>query len=192
MTGRDPLDDAALLLIDGNNLLHREAGAAGAGAVRGLLARLQALVRPPLRAVVVLDGHAARGSSTRQKVGPALELRHSGSRSADDLIVQLVGDEAAYARHRVVVVSDDRALGDRCRTLGAIVRRLDWLQGLLRPPGPSRPPAPSSPPRQPAHPASDAGAPEPDEDRAGWAPGRGATRKKGNPRRLPRRRGGPG
>jgi hypothetical protein len=33
-------------------------------------------------------------------------------------------------RGRTIVVTDDRALADRCRTAGALLRRLDWIEAL--------------------------------------------------------------
>ncbi|CAN5613448.1 hypothetical protein BH23CHL7_BH23CHL7_07650 [soil metagenome] len=176
----DPLAGVELLLVDGNNLLHRESGGAGSGPVRGLLARLQSAIRAPVHTIVVLDGYPAPSSRTVSKVGPRLELRHAGSRSADDLIVQLATAHPAAVRAGVVVVSDDRALRDRCRTSGARTERLAWLGSLMRPrPQPAKPPSPPAA-------GDDLDDAPPDE---GWRPGRGATRKKGNPRRRPRRGG---
>jgi len=179
---RDALTGVELLLVDGNNLLHREAGGPGAGPVRSLLARLQSAVREPIHTTVVLDGHPAPGSRAVQKVSPRLDLRHAGSRSADDLIIQLAMAHSPVARAGVVVISDDRALRDRARMAGCQGRRLDWLQGLM---GSRRPPA-RAPAGQATAAPGDAAIEEPDEP-DGWRPGRGATRKKGNPRRNPRR-----
>jgi hypothetical protein len=173
----DRLAGVELLLVDGNNLLHRESGSAGSGPVRGLLARLQSAVPAPVHTIVVLDGHAAPGSSSMNRVGPRLELRHARSQSADDLIVQLATAHSPVGRAGVVVISDDRALRDRVTTAGCRARRLVWLQELLRP-------RRAGPDPRPAVPAE--GAPD-DDERPAWRPGRGATRKKGNPRRRPRR-----
>jgi rRNA-processing protein FCF1 len=176
---RDPLAGVQLVLVDGNNLLHRESGGPGAGPVRSLLARLQSAIPEPIHTTVVLDGHPAPGSRAVQKVSPRLDLRHAGSRSADDLIVQLAVAHSPVARAGVVVVSDDRALRDRVRTAGCQSQRLDWLQGLMS----TRRPSPDKAPMAAADQA-----PTEDDEREGWRPGRGATRKKGNPRRAPRRR----
>jgi hypothetical protein len=182
VSARDPLAGVQLVLVDGNNLLHRESGGHGEGPVRSLLARLQSAIRDPIHTTVVLDGHPAPGSRPVQKVSPRLDLRHAGSRSADDLIVQLAASHSPAARAGVVVVSDDRALRDRARGAGCQERRLEWLQELM---GTRRPHTPAnlrgdSTPR----PDKENG----DDDQPAWQPGRGATRKKGNPRRAPRRR----
>jgi len=158
------------LLVDGNNLLHRTAGRADPSARHELLARLRAALPPGLRAVVVLDGPPDPGAPLAQRVSAQLEVRHSGRRDADDLIVTLLGDRPAGSRARVVVVSDDRALRDRVARLGVTAYRLDWLTELL------------PRPRPPVRPNDDHG----DPDREPWAPGRGATTKRGNPRRSGR------
>jgi hypothetical protein len=173
---RRPLDDVELLIIDGNNLLHRTAGSVESGALRALLAQLRQHVGPGVQTVLMLDGHAAPGSPARQRISGSLEVRQSGSATADDAIVELLAARPYTARARTVIVSDDRALVERARSAGGRTQRLDWLQALLAgPPGggsgsigrPRRPP--SGPPA--------------DEERESWRPGRGATRKRGNPRR---------
>ncbi len=191
MNVRDPLADIELLLVDGNNLLHRESGGAGDGPVRGLLARLQSAIRAPIHTTVVLDGHPAPGNRAIQKVSQRLDLRHAGSRSADDLIIQLATAHSPVARAGIVIVSDDRALLDRGRMAGCQPRRLTWLQELMRPgriasvagPGPGT----KAGPRPSVKPSPDGAPDEGEDDRQAWQPGRGATRKKGNPQRRPRR-----
>ena len=118
------------LLIDGNNLLHRVSGGVDPGALRGLLARLQNALPPAVEAIVMLDGHAAPGTARQQKIASNLEVRHSGSLSADDAMLNLVRD-MRIGRAMTTVVSDDRALRDKCRSLGAHTERLDWLEGVL-------------------------------------------------------------
>lgn len=176
MSPRRPLDDVELLIIDGNNLLHRTAGSVESGALRVLLAQLRQLVGPPVQTVLMLDGHAAPGSPARQRISGSLEVRQSGTASADDAIIELLAARPWAARARTIVVSDDRALVERARTAGGRTQRLEWLQALLARPqgggrgtiGRARPPG-SGPPA--------------DEEREPWRPGRGATRKRGNPRR---------
>ena len=175
------------LLIDGNNLLHRTAGSAGEGQVRQLLARLRAAVPGHVTTTLMLDGHAAPGEGRRLAVTPTLDIRHAGSRSADDALVELITAEPPWARAGMTLVSDDRALVERARTLGAQTQRLAWLDELLNRPG-RRPPAARLATHQPA--THQATTPDHDE-RAPWKPGRGATRKKGNPRRRPRDRNRP-
>jgi hypothetical protein len=174
-----PLDDVELLLIDGNNLLHRTAGSVEGPAVRSLLAQLQQAVGPPVQTVLMLDGHAAPGTPSRQRISGSLEVRQAGSVNADDAIIQVLTARPYSARARTLVVSDDRSLVERARSAGGRTQRLGWLQALMARPsgtgsgtrrgtiGRSRPPMP-----QPS-----------DDEREPWRPGRGATRKRGNPRR---------
>src|SRR5688500_2657270 len=160
----NPAEFAAIdrLLIDGNNLLHRVSGSVGPGALRGLLARLGGAIPAHVPTIVMLDAHSAPGPGRSPKVAPSLEIRHSGSWSA-----------------AATLVSDDRALRDKAMSRGAHTQRLQWLETLMNPSGASvgigrkgiRPPNP---------PAAE------ESERAPWQPGRGATKKRGNPKRMGR------
>ena len=177
---RAPLADVDLLLVDGNNLLHRTTGGVEAAAVRGLVTRLRALPGRP-STIILLDGHAAPGVSSVERAGRGLEIRRAGVPSADDVLVDLARAQPIDQRARTLVVTDDRALTERVRAIGGRTQRLAWLEGLLaRPPGRvvgvGRPHVAVTP------------APGAEEDeRTAWQPGRGATRKTGNPRRAGRR-----
>ena len=129
VSSRAPLDGIDLLLIDANNLLHRRRQGIGESALRGLLVELQRKLPSGVRAEVILDGHPDAGAPLREKIGQALELRHSGG-SADDAIVATVSALPWAVRGRTIVVTDDRALSDRSRAAGALHRRLDWLEAL--------------------------------------------------------------
>jgi hypothetical protein len=129
VTSRAPLDGIELVLIDGNNLLHRRRQGMGDAALRGLLVELQRKLPAGVRAEVILDGHPAAGTPLREKVSSRLELRHAGG-TADDAIVAAVAALPWAGRGRTIVVTDDRALADRSRTAGALARRLDWLEAL--------------------------------------------------------------
>jgi len=196
MSEKTPFVEVGLVVVDGNNLLHRTAGGPGPTAARLLLARLRAALPAGVRAIVVLDGPPDPGGPLREVIAPSLEVRHSGRQSADDVIVAIVDQQSYADRARTIVVTDDRALTERVRHLGGRARRLDWLQAILEPPrrGPRLPPgsgiAPSRPPRPPLAAGAPAPGSEADEepDRPSWRPGRGATRKRGNPRREPRGR----
>ena len=174
------------LLIDGNNVLHRIAGSPDEAAQRQLIARLRAILPLTVATTLVLDGAPDRGAPLNVKVTNALDVRHAGPAGADALIVSLVEGRPFASRSRTLIVTDDRALGDRIRTAGAGVRRLGWLQGMLsategrRAPG-SRMGAGGAPARAPAR--AEPERPDDDPDAAPWRPGRGATRKRGNPRR---------
>lgn len=167
------------MLIDGNNLLHRERSGVDEGAVRGLLARLQRALPAGARATVVLDGHPAPGSPGQARVSATLNVRHAGGQSADDALLAMIAGLPFAARAGAVVVTDDRSLTERVRMAGGHTRRLEWLQALLV--------APAAVAGSRRAPGLGAGRPTDDPDstdeRPAWRPGRGATRKKGNPHR---------
>ena len=127
---RSPFAAIEVLLIDGNNLLHRRSGGVGEGALRGLLPRLSAVIPQTISCIVMLDGHAAMGSGRVQRVRPGLEIRHSGSLSADNALLNLVRERVRMT----TLVTDDRALRDKAMSLGAHTVRLAWLEELLEPP----------------------------------------------------------
>ena len=178
MTTSKALDGIDVLLIDGNNLLHRVSGSADPTAQRTLIPRLRNALPSSVATILMLDGRADPGTTHKQRISKGFEVRHSGAASADDSIVWLVQDIVHANRASVMVVSDDRALRDRARQLGALTERLDWLERLIG---------------QPSSRGGGIGAgplpvdkPESEDDRAPWRPGRHATKKRGNPRRAPR------
>jgi hypothetical protein len=176
----------ALLLVDGDNLLHHVRGGRDDGGVAWLLPRLRRWRSPGLQIVVALDGHAASGEPRRRRAAIGIEFHHAGAHSADDLIIELLSSQPFSARARTVVVTGDRALSDRTRQAGGLARPLDWLVRRLEegtgPGGVASQAAAASigqgrPPRLPPADTPDAA------DQRPWSPGRGATRKHGNPRR---------
>jgi hypothetical protein len=190
----DPLTGTERLLIDGSNLLHALGRAKGRPAPAAtLVGRLRAVIPAAVRIELILDGAPDPGlRGTR--IASGLTVRHSGSDSADRLIERLVADaigsggtpEAAHsAADAILVVTDDIELGQRVRRRGSrsagtpwLTRRLD--RGVLSAPsaGTPRPARPAA--RQATRPATPDDA---DEDAGRWQPGRGATRKTGNPKR---------
>ena len=130
---RNPFAAIEVLLIDGNNLLHRLSGSAGDGAQRGLLPRLATVIPAHINTTVMLDGHAAMGSGRVQKIRNGLELRHAGSHTADDALFNMVRDTPVGSRAMTTVVTDDRALTERIRHLGGHTLRLAWLEEILQP-----------------------------------------------------------
>ena len=175
------------LLIDGNNLLHRERQGVGEESVRGLLARLQRALPAGVTATVMLDGHPAAGSPARARISAQLDVRHAGSQSADDALLAAVLEQPFAVRAATVVVTDDRALTERVRGAGAATRRLEWLQravaGAVEDGRGRR--AIGLGARRPGAAAAAAAQASADDtaERRPWQPGRGATRKRGNPRR---------
>jgi len=177
VTRRPTSHDLDVLLIDGNNFLHRTTGGVEPAAQRSLIARLRAAL-PSTRKVLVFDGHRRPEADPPASPGGSLEVRYAGG-PADEAIVARVSAMPFAARAGTVVVTDDRALADSVRSAGARTQRLDWLVQVLE-----RPSA-----RRPAGLGGRQASEHDDDERTPWRPGRGATRKTGNPRRAPRRRG---
>lgn len=201
--------DVELVIIDGDNLLHRVRGTRDEAGLRWLLPRLRAWLPPDLQVIVMLDGHAEPGSGPRSRVAPRIEFHHSGSLDGDGAIVRHLGTLSYGARIRSLVVTDDRSLSDRSRRAGATTRRLEWLVHQIalvmsesRGGSPSRPGRSGTSGPGATHPSGPAGtrpvgvgagrSPRPlprrdplprETERKPWSPGRGATRKRGNPRR---------
>jgi hypothetical protein len=208
-----PWADVAVLLVDGNNLLHAVAGNAGPASLRGLLPRLTAAVPTDVDTLVVLDGPPDPGGPARVRIRRGLTIRHAGRIGADAVIVAVVEERTFADRAGTLVVTNDVALGDEVRRIGGRVRPVRWLQERLDEPPVVRPPGASIAGPWPGRgrigtaqggaptgrhrtgsgrTAGEAGAApgtegtedgEQDATRPAWAPGRGATRKRGNPRR---------
>ena len=214
--GDPDLSLVELVIVDGNNLLHALRGSGDQGATAWLLPRLAGGLPEGVRALVVLDGHPTPGLSDRRPAARGVSVRHSGSLSADDVIIGLLEARPYAERVRSLVISDDRRLRERAVRAGAPSRPVAWLVRWL-----SRPADRSGPAGGPPTPAagSDAGpgggrAPlegrpvgigqgrppplpgrrgdgrgdRPGEEPAAWRPGRSATRKRGPARRAPRHR----
>ncbi len=198
---RDPLTGVERLLIDGTNLLFRMNRTGPASRPRpapapqpaaALVGRLRAVIPATTRIELILDGAPEHGLAG-VRIANGLTVRHSGRYSADSLLDRLVADaagsggtaeDAARATGALLVVTDDRELGDRIRRRGGRVAGAAWLIGRLERTRLSAPGVGASRSPQAAPP------PEAEEgpDRPGWRPGRGATAKTGNPRRRARMR----
>lgn len=201
----DPLVGTERLLIDGSNLLYALGrGKRGPAPAATLVGRLRAVIPGAVRIEIAFDGPPDHGlGGTR--VASGLTIRYSGRISADSLLDRLVADaigtggtpeDAHRAADAILVVTDDRELAQAIRRRGArtagaawLVRRLD--RSVLS--------APTTGVRRAPRPPSRQGGATPttgdvDDDAPRWQPGRGATKKTGNPRRgQPRRPGrGPG
>jgi hypothetical protein len=224
-----------LLLIDGDNLLHRVRGSRDEAGLRWLLPRLRAWLPAGAHIIVMLDGHPDPGEVLRRRVAPGIEFQHSGNVDADTALVAILAARPYADRSRTLLVTDDRGLTDRARHGGGLTRRLDWLTVQLarvtgspgagqsgRGIGPNNGRGGSSgsgasksgsggegSAGSPAGRQSTRGMdesrgpgtgppigigrgrsvrkaesrPDPNEDRNVWRPGRGATRKVGNPKR---------
>jgi hypothetical protein len=185
------LAEIDLLLVDGDNLLHGVRGTRDEGGVAWLLPRLRIWRPLHIHIIVGLDGHQAPGEARRKKATKGIEFYHSGSHSADDMLIGLLRAQPYANRGRTVVVTLDRGLQDRARRAGGGTRSVDWLMQQVAGPAPtgggSRPKPViigqgKPPPQRNDDPFRSDEAPD-----SGWQPGRGATRKKGNPKRSPKR-----
>lgn len=179
-------DDPTLLLVDGDNLLHHVRGTRDEGGVAWLLPLLSRWRPAHLRVIVTLDGHAAPGDAARRRVAPGIEFLHAGSRSADDLIIDLLSAQPFSARDGTIIVTRDRALLERARRAGGLTRSVAWFMEQLAERGPSAAARPGGSVGIGQDRRSRTAASQPGSDEAArptWQPGRGATRKRGNPRR---------
>ena len=193
---RDPLAATERLLVDGTNLLHAISRTAGAAPPAALVGRLRGAIPASTSIELIFDGPVEHGLRN-ERIASGLKVRYGGPRSADAVILGLIDDvrllDGADGTARLLVVTDDRELRYGSRLRGARTAGSAWLLGRLdrgRLSSPSignrRPPRSSRP--APAGPASTSSDGDPLEtDRVGWSPGRGATTKRGNPRRAPKR-----
>ncbi len=179
-------DDAlTLLLVDGDNLLHRLRGARDDAGLAWLIPRLRAALPAGGSAIVMLDGHPDAGEPTHRRVAPGVEFRHSLRVDADTAIVELLVARSFADRGRTAVITDDRALTERARRAGGLTRRLDWLRDRLERPG-GQTASRGAAIGQGRAPRGDPGVPPgvtARDEQPPWKAGRGATTKHGNPRR---------
>jgi len=188
------------LLVDGTNLLHQLTSGPERQPPAALIGRLRAAIPPDVAIELVFDGPAERGLRG-ERIAHGVSVRYGGRHTADTILVTLVEDVAmaagapagggSLATESILVVTDDRALRFAIQHRGARTAGASWLvqrmaRSTLSSPsvGNRRPPVPPRL-RQPA-PGSIQETAADDAGR-GWSPGRGATAKKGNGKRAPRR-----
>ncbi len=187
---RDPLTGTDRLLVDGMNLLHAMSTTPEPMPQAALIGKLRAFVPAAIGIELILDGVPDRGMRG-ERVASGLIVRHAGRRSADELLLSLVDETRAMVGAEgtagLLVVTDDFALRNALRDRGARTAGTAWLIGRLQKPKLS---SPSVGNRRPPRGAGASGASGTghgggieEDERAGWSPGRGATTKKGNPRR---------
>jgi hypothetical protein len=192
-TDRDPLASTRRLLVDGTNLLHTMRRSADAAPPAALIGRVRAVVPGPVAIELVFDGPAEPGLRG-ERIAAGMLVRYGGARSADAVILSLIDEarrtDGPESTAGLLVVTDDRDLRHGARMRGARTAGSAWLlgrlgTGRLTPTsiGNARPPRVATHPPE-SGPGSSAGDDEP--ERRGWRPGRGATTKRGNPRRAPR------
>jgi hypothetical protein len=169
------------LIVDGANVLHALSRTPGPVPPAALVGRLRAIVPAGVGITVVLDGSPEHGLHIRQ-VASGVEVRYSGRETADEMIAHLI--EQAGDAEGVLVVTDDIDLGNTIRHAGGRTTRTNWLlnrldrQRLAAPATGRTGLVPSTHGAQPG--MSDTAE---DEDARRWRPGRGATKKRGNPHR---------
>ncbi|MGA3057475.1 MAG: NYN domain-containing protein [Candidatus Limnocylindrales bacterium] len=198
---RRVLQGVERLVVDGTNVLYALRRSPTPLPAAALIGRLRAIVPPGVSVILVLDGSPEHGLVSRH-VASGVEVRYAGRSTADELIARLVEHEFATGGPGTLVVTDDIELSGIVRRWGGRTVRNGWLinrldRQRLSAPSVGRPSAPSpsigrpNPPRSgPGSAAGAAGSPssaaaDADADGPRWAPGRGATRKRGNPRRRP-------
>jgi hypothetical protein len=194
---RDPLAATQRLLVDGTNLLHSLSRGAGAAPAATLIGRLRAIIPAHVAIELVFDGPPERGLRN-ERIASGTTVRYGGPRSADAVILSLVDDvrmlDGADGTATLLIVTDDRDLRYGARMRGARTAGSAWLLGRL---GSGRLSSSSIGNPRPPRRAGGAGAAggaagsppggdEDDEERVGWHPGRGATTKRGNPKRSPK------
>jgi YacP-like NYN domain len=181
-TTRDPLAATDRLLVDGSNFLPALARRGAHAPPAALIGRLRAAIPSTIGVELVFDGAPDPGMRG-ERIASGLIVRHAGRRTADDLLLSLVDQTAAAAGQggvaRLLVVTDDRALRNALHAKGARTAGTAWLLGRLDRPTLASPSVGNRrPPKTPGIGDQDA-----DDDREPWKPGRGATVKRGNPRR---------
>jgi hypothetical protein len=188
---RNPLEGVTQLLVDGTNLLHAMTRGPNPQPPAALIGRLRGVIPPETNIVIVFDGPPERGIRG-ERIAGGVTVQYGGRYSADTILVTLVEDvamtsESSTATNSILVVTNDRELGFAIRKRGARTTGSSWLLGRLDRPGLSSPSAgnrrPPAPPRvtqqQPGEETEEMNQPR-------WNPGRGATTKRGNPRRQAR------
>src|SRR5262245_15680362 len=183
----NPLEGVERMLVDGTNLLHAlRRGTPGGGPSpappAALIGRLRGVIEMPVRIGIMFDGPTEHGLG-RDRIAAGVTVRYSGRVTADQALGRLVTEAVEPAA--ILVITDDIDLRHDLTRRGAKTAGSRWLIGRLdraRLEAPSvgrpKPPAPLSPAK-----ADD----ETNDARPGWQPGRGATTKRGNPKRPPKR-----
>jgi len=110
------------MIIDGCNLAYKAYGASGDKEIAALIARLRDYYgRKTIAVTIVFDSSAGEDVS---HILPHIKIYQSSS--ADEYIAQLV--KRSRRPKTLIVVTDDRALANRVKALGAnLIRSTDFL-----------------------------------------------------------------
>jgi hypothetical protein len=175
----DPLVGIDRLLVDADNLLGAMARGSDPMPPAAAIGRLRGAIPPDVRIELVFDGPPRGGPGGR--IASGVTVRYAGTRSADALLRSMLdaaGPLAPGFEPTTLVVTDDAELRRTLEARGAATARTGWLIGRL---GRTTLSAPSVGNKRAAVDTAQ------DGDRPGWSPGRGATSKRGNPRRSSKR-----
>jgi hypothetical protein len=185
---RDPLAATELLVIDGTNLLHALSRTQGAAPPAALVGRLRSIIPAAIGIELVFDGPAELGLRN-ERIAAGVRVRFAGRRTADAVILagldDVRRDGGPEGTNALLVVTDDRDLRHAAQFRGARTAGSAWLFGRLDAPRLAAPSVGNARP-SPKPPPDPTGEADADDDRPRWRPGRGATTKKGNPRKAPR------
>jgi hypothetical protein len=200
--GPDPLIATSTLVVDGSNLLHAIRRGGTPLPPAALIGRLRAVIPAETAIELFLDG-APEPGMRRQRVAAGLTVRYAAPVSADAAILARLERLDPVAADGILVVTDDRDLRHALERRGARTARTHWMLARLARVPLSAPATGNPRPRRGGGTADGpAGAPGggrgasggpgagDEEDANRWRPGRGATAKRGNPKRHPRRSGG--
>ncbi|HSL33309.1 MAG TPA: NYN domain-containing protein [Candidatus Limnocylindrales bacterium] len=191
---RNPLEGVTQLLVDGTNLLHALSRGPTRQPPAALIGRLRGAVPAETKIVLVFDGPPEPGVRG-ERIAGGVSVQYGGRYSADTILVTLVEDATAgavspaKAADAILVVTDDRDLRHALARRGARTAGARWLIGRIERPRLASPsignPRPPLPPRIPQQrPGEDVTNGDDGTESRRWAPGRGATAKRGNPRRA--------
>lgn len=203
---RNPLAATQRLLIDGTNLLYSMSRAGGPSSApappAALIGRLRAIVPAHVAIELIFDGPPERGLRG-ERIAAGMSVRYGGPRSADAVILALIDDvrlvDGPDGTAGLLIVTDDRDLRHETRMRGGRTAGSAWLLGRLgsgrlssasignpRPPRPVAGSQASMSASATSQGAAGGDGHGDDSDRVGWRPGRGATTKRGNPKRSPK------
>jgi hypothetical protein len=197
----DPFAATDRLLVDGSNLLHALNRGKEPAPAAALIGRLRAAVPASIGIELVLDGPPEQGMHNT-RVAAGLIVRYGARRSADHVLLSLVeevertrapGGDRQAALDNILVVTDDLDLRNALRARGVRTAGTTWLIGRIErrrlespSTGNARAPRPgtgigTSSSRRADGPGSASDGEDTEPPR--WSPGRGATTKRGNPKR---------
>ena len=183
---RDPLANTTSLLVDGTNLLHAlTRGSGDRQPPAAVIGRLRAAVPKEAAITLVFDGPAERGVRGERIAGGGLTVRYSGRRTADEVLLDLVNEAATWSEADGPAPPRSSSSPTTVTRSNPPARRPERGDPVAD--RPARAPTSGTVDRQPRPPKPGRLVQEAksidDGDSSCWSPGRGATTKRGNPKR---------